>query len=280
MAGYNRDVPDVDYNRLNDHDHHPKNYGLSYPTEPISRGRDVFRYDSDNEAHNIKKTKQVKQGFISKVYGVVYSQLTITSIVTLLWLSTKFMRNFLVNNDWFFLLCIFGALITEIMIFYCTSFAKKIPNNYIFLCVFTFFESIAVAALWAISNDFLLVFIAESMACLIVAALTLYAFWTNEETTTFEGFILVLVPTMVITLLFLVIFQSWTLNIIYCGLAVLLFGIFLIVDTQMIKEGKYDSISEDDYIIGALFIYIDIILLLNKILSFLQKSKRRRIRRK
>ena len=78
----------------------------------------------------------------------------------------------------------------------------------------------------------------------------------------------------------LVIFQSWTLNIIYCGLAVLLFGIFLIVDTQMIKEGKYDSISEDDYIIGALFIYIDIILLLNKILSFLQKSKRRRIRRK
>ena len=78
---------------------------------------------------------------------------------------------------------------------------------------------------------------------------------------------------MIITLLFLFIFQSRVLSIIYCGLAILLFGFYLIVDTQLIKGGGQESLSEDDYIIGALIIYIDIISLFIQILSLLANLK-------
>jgi hypothetical protein len=46
---------------------------------------------------------------------------------------------------------------------------------------------------------------------------------------------------------------------LYCSLGVILFGIYLVIDTQMIIGGKRFSISYDDYVLGALILYIDII---------------------
>ena len=46
-----------------------------------------------------------------------------------------------------------------------------------------------------------------------------------------------------------------------CALGVLLFGLYLIFDTQLILgKGRY-SLSIDDYILGALVLYVDIIMI-------------------
>lgn len=54
---------------------------------------------------------------------------------------------------------------------------------------------------------------------------------------------------------------AWSpfLNNLYCSLGVILFGIYLIIDTQLIIGGKRLAISLDDYVVGALLLYIDII---------------------
>jgi FtsH-binding integral membrane protein len=39
----------------------------------------------------------------------------------------------------------------------------------------------------------------------------------------------------------------------------MLFGIYLIIDTQLIIGGKRLELSLDDYVIGALILYMDII---------------------
>ena len=48
---------------------------------------------------------------------------------------------------------------------------------------------------------------------------------------------------------------------VICTLGVFLFGVYLIVDTQMIIGGKRYELTLDDYIVGALVLYLDIIMI-------------------
>ena len=51
------------------------------------------------------------------------------------------------------------------------------------------------------------------------------------------------------------------------ALLVIFYGLFLIYDTQMIAGGRKYELSLDDYIIGALILYMDIIILFLEILK-------------
>jgi FtsH-binding integral membrane protein len=51
------------------------------------------------------------------------------------------------------------------------------------------------------------------------------------------------------------------------------YAIYLLVDTQLILGGKHKSLSMDNYILGAIILYIDIIGLFLKILQILGKKK-------
>jgi protein lifeguard len=55
----------------------------------------------------------------------------------------------------------------------------------------------------------------------------------------------------------------------YCSLGVIIFGIYIIIDIQMIVGGKRFEISYDDYIFAALILYIDIIRLFLYVLAML-----------
>jgi FtsH-binding integral membrane protein len=51
------------------------------------------------------------------------------------------------------------------------------------------------------------------------------------------------------------------------------YSIYLLVDTQMILGGKNKSLSLDNYVLGAIILYVDIIGLFLKILQILGKKK-------
>jgi FtsH-binding integral membrane protein len=51
------------------------------------------------------------------------------------------------------------------------------------------------------------------------------------------------------------------------GVFAVIYGLYLIVDTQMVLgKGQY-SLSVDDYVVGALIIYLDIMMLFLELLS-------------
>ena len=58
---------------------------------------------------------------------------------------------------------------------------------------------------------------------------------------------------------------SWAMGIVYT--------IYLLVDTQLIMGGKRNSLSLDNYAMGAMIIYTDVIQLFLKILRILGKKK-------
>ena len=81
------------------------------------------------------------------------------------------------------------------------------------------------------------------------------------------GIIVVLACSILLFGFFAIFTYNQILYTVYCLFAVIMYGIFIVYDTQLIAGGRYQELSYDDYILGALLLYIDIIGLFIYILS-------------
>lgn len=102
---------------------------------------------------------------------------------------------------------------------------------------------------------------AAAMTVAITAAVTAYAWTTKTDFTAKWGMIWVFGMTMMMMSLFMIFFNNYILDMVFCALGVLLFGIYLIFDTQLVLGQGRHALSIDDYIIGAMLIYADIIMI-------------------
>ena len=66
---------------------------------------------------------------------------------------------------------------------------------------------------------------------------------------------------LLILSIFGIIFRSYILQMVICTLGIFLFGVYLIFDTQLIMGGKRYELCIDDYVVGALILYLDIIMI-------------------
>ena len=92
-----------------------------------------------------------------------------------------------------------------------------------------------------------------------MVACTIYAANTQSDFTTSYGIIIVLTAAMFILFIVTLFTSSPFIHNLYCCIGVVLFGIYLIIDTQMILGGKTIELSVDEYCLAAMLLYIDII---------------------
>ena len=110
------------------------------------------------------------------------------------------------------------------------------------------------------------------MTLAVTLALTIYALTTKTDFTMCGGFFFVGTMLLLMFGLFYFIYPSKVMYNMYCIGGVLLYGFYLIYDTQLIAGGKRYELSMDDYVIGALMLYIDIIQMFLYILQLLSKK--------
>ena len=55
-------------------------------------------------------------------------------------------------------------------------------------------------------------------------------------------------------------------------LIAMIFGIYLVYDTQLIANGKRYGLSLDDYVIAAIVIYLDVIYIFLRVLSIMSRK--------
>ena len=89
--------------------------------------------------------------------------------------------------------------------------------------------------------------------------ITVYAFTTKSDFTIFGPLLFVIGFTLAFASIFFIAFTGRTMHIIWCIIAVILFSFYLLFDTQLIMGGKRYAIEIDDYIVGAIILYTDII---------------------
>jgi FtsH-binding integral membrane protein len=107
----------------------------------------------------------------------------------------------------------------------------------------------------------------------LVAVLTVYAYNTKTDFTTPWAVMLAFITSIVMFIMFFLINWTPAMQTFYCSLGIFVFGLYLIIDTQMVMGNGSFAISMDDYVVAALLIYIDIIQLFLYILTLLGGRK-------
>ena len=169
------------------------------------------------------------------------------------------------------LLCLVLVLyISSICALLCCGFDKKVPANYILLCVFTVCVSWIVGVACVNVKDQMLVFEAAALTAGVVIGITAYAATTKSDFTIFGPILFILGFVFGIASIFC-IFAGPTMNLAFASIGVILFSFYLLVDTQMIIGGQNRryKIDEDSYILASVALYLDIINIFLYILKIL-----------
>jgi len=227
----------------------------------------AHKFDIEGGQYNYTDyNKIIRMGFIRKVYSILSIQLFITVCLSSLAFEES-VNKFLKTNIHLFYVFLAISLIILLVLMCFKSVARKVPINYILLFAWTLCESYMIAT--AVSfHDPMIVMFAAVLTVAVTVALTIYACTTKTDFTYFGGILFVAVTILFIWGIFILIF-GFFLYTLYCVLALIVYSIFLIYDTQLIM-GKFNSeYGIDDYVIAALNIYIDIIRIFLSILQLL-----------
>lgn len=218
-------------------------------------------------------TKQDRQGFVRKVYGILTTQLVVTFGFVALVKSNATLEMYMVHSWALFYPILFLQIAISCMITCCRGFARKTPTNYVLLGAFTLCWTYLIGFITAFYPAEI-VLSAAGMTALISVAISVFACVTDYDFTEVcgpficMGLLLVMCVSLVCSLMSMLFFSfaaawyPWA-----CGLCVIIYGLFLLCDTQMIVGGGRYELSIDDYVLGAMMLYIDIIMLFLKLLE-------------
>ncbi|CAB4068979.1 UBLCP1 [Lepeophtheirus salmonis] len=182
--------------------------------------------------------KGVRLGFIRKVYGLLCTQLAITSAIVGIF-TMQSVKTYSVAHPELFWIAFAIMLVTIISMACCSSVRRKSPMNIIFLGLFTFAEGFLLGATTSYydANEVLL---AVGITFFLVLALTIFAFQTKVDFTAFAGILMVAVICLFIFGLIAAFFPySKTINIVYASLGAFIFSVYIIFDTQMMLGGTH-----------------------------------------
>lgn len=208
----------------------------------------------------------IREGFIHKVYSLLFVQLLITFGFVVLVNEIKELKIFVMSHFWIYL--IFDLLPLAIVIYFICNpeVTRKVPINYIFLFLFSvsFGYSIAYLTLKYPKNN---VYFSMILTLVVVLVLSVYAFVTKRDFTMLGGILWTCLVMLIVVTILAYMLNIRKLYALINGLGIVLFSVYLIYDTQLIAGKGERRLSEDDYILGVMMIYLDIINIFIYILS-------------
>jgi FtsH-binding integral membrane protein len=228
-------------------------------------GNDVetgYNYKIDTELN-------MRLGFIRKVYGILSVQLILTTLMCLISMTSPQFANFQQKNVWLLWVSMIASIVIMIAICCVPGMAKNVPTNYILLFSFTGCEAYIISALCSVYNP-KIVFLAASMTCAITILLTLYACTTKTDFTVFGSILFIASCCLLLFGIFAMFFKA--LHVIYCVAGVFLYAVYLVYDTQLLIGNKENKLDIEDYILGALMLYLDIINMFVYLLQILKSA--------
>eukprot|EP00775_Hariotina_reticulata_P007721 gene7721-7920_t len=214
--------------------------------------------------------KEVRLGFVRKVFGLLTAQLALTVAVAAAFLFSPGLNAYVMSSPWLFWGA-FGVSLALVVTLACSEQARRShPTNLILLFVFTACEAVMVGLISSMYNTDV-VFMAAALTLGITFCLTMYAMQTKHDFTAAGGILFSLVFALLGAGILSIFFHSKVMNIMISALGAAVFAAYIVFDVQlMVGSGTY-SISPDEYVFAALNIYLDIINLFLYLLRLLQE---------
>jgi len=203
-------------------------------------------------AYQEQMDQAVRLGFIRKVYSVLALQLFVTFGIVGVFTLSEGVREFVYTHPALLWAAIGIQFVTLLALVCCSSITRKHPWNWIALTVFTLAESYLVGTIASFYKTDA-VMIAVGGTVLLCAGLTLFAWQTKIDFTAMSSSIFVIAISFMFFGIMCAIFRSNLMRLVYACVGVLVMGLFLVYDTQLILGGKHREYAygPDDWVLAA-----------------------------
>lgn len=254
----------VSNSATNSNNIYPKPVALNVSNNPIPPSKDENANIPFAGCDNIEKA--IRLGFVRKVYSLLTIQLLLTfGAVCLTFI--KEVRTFLQDHFYIFYIAAGVALIVILLMCCLKKGMTKVPWNYLLLFLWTISVAYMVMTTCAY-YDKEIVITAMGLTVAVSLGLTIYACFTKKDFTYLGGCLSLFVMVFIFYGLFGLWFHKWV-YFIYCGIGVILFGLYIIYDTQKILGNFREKYEIDDYVVATLDLYMDVVNLFLILLSLI-----------
>ncbi|XP_056374991.1 protein lifeguard 1-like [Hyla sarda] len=237
----------------------PPHYAFTGDDGPKSDEEYPPEYTAPLQDSSPFSERTVRRAFIRKVYLTLTVQLIVTFGLVFMFTFWKTLRQWTWTNPYLLYALIPATFILVMVLACCDGARRKVPLNYILLAIFTVLEGCLLGSIAAL-YDADAVMWATGATILVTFGLTLFAFQTKWDFTIMSGGLMVALLVLLSFGILAAIFRSMWLNIVYACIGTFIFGMYLVVDTQLLLGGKHKySLSPEEYIFAALNIYVDIV---------------------
>ncbi|XP_015868142.1 BI1-like protein [Ziziphus jujuba] len=211
---------------------------------------------------------ELRWGFIRKVYGILATQIMLTTIVSAVTVLYTPVNDLLRGSPGILL---FFAIFPLILLWPLHVYQQKHPLNFVFLGLFTVSLSLTVGVTCA-NTEGSIVLEALILTSAVVASLTAYTFWASKKGKDFSFLGPILFTGLIILVLssFIQVFfpLGSTSSAVYGAIGAIIFSGYIVYDTHnLIKRFSYD-----EYIWAAITLYLDILNLFLTILRMLRQG--------
>lgn len=203
--------------------------------------------------------------FIRKVYTILTVQLLLTTGLSALSFFSTGYRSWIQSNAWMMWVSLFGAIAFLLLTFWKR---KSYPTNLLFLGAFTLLEAYSISVVTSFYESRIVV---EALIITlgIFVFLSLFACQTKYDFTSWAPYLFGSLWILIIFGFMAAFFpHGKTVELIYGGVAALIFSGYILVDTQMVM--RHYHVEEE--IAAAISLYLDIINLFLAILRILNSQ--------
>lgn len=230
-----------------------------------NEGSPLFASGLNNAQSVLNSNVKVRLGFLRKVYGILSMQLGLTALISVGIMLTPSIEAYLVQNIWLVFVNFLALLVTMGALFFKRN---EYPTNFYLLGAFTFLNSLTLGVIIS-QYDADVIVQALFLTCAIVVGLTVYTFSSKSDFSWLGGVLSSLLLASFIGGIFHIFLRNSMTETLACVMGAAIFSAYIVYDTHMIMK----HLSAEEYIVGVINLYLDIINLFIKILRLLQALK-------
>lgn len=219
-------------------------------------------------------TVQVRSGveratLVRRTYALVFASVIVTVLATAFALGQPRLLLAVAQHPFIAMICMFAPL------YFAMRSHRSFPTNLGFTFLFNIAEGFFLApviAMYAARNGPGILGQAAFLTLSTFGALSLYAVVSRRDFSAWGGFFMIGLWVLIATSILNIFFKSALASLWIAGATILVFGGLLVYDTwRIVRSGRY---GEDDYVLAAVQIYLDLLNLFLAILTLLGGRRR------
>ncbi len=215
------------------------------------------------------RTGAERATLVRRTYGLVFVSVIVTMLGTAFGLTQPALLTATMQHPFIAMLCMFAPL------FMVMRAPREYPRNIILTLLFTFIEGIILAPVIALYGQSQPGIVGEAALLTLTTfgVLSLFAVFSRRDFSAWGSFFGVGLFVLFATMLLNLFFHNPTADLwISAGVLVVFSGLLVFDTWRIVRSGAY---GEDDYVMAAVQIYLDLLNIFLAILSLLGGGRRR-----